>query len=214
MHYFNNHFVCILIEPLLVSCSGCVDVWDSKVLRSAAGAHFRLPLTTNVGWEHMCNLVNEKTIVILADACTTPTKLPRHLAAKLPAALLEAEGRGQSSSAIVEVQEDGSVLRRDDSYNDEKLLDVYRHLPLPNASYDKLDLAHSENVLLIIGGEAQGLHSAAYKLAHDCKGLKVIAASKDNPETQVNTNFFAGIHTTGKWGRKPQCKCSSWNNSL
>ncbi|XP_028172644.1 rRNA methyltransferase 3, mitochondrial [Ostrinia furnacalis] len=47
---------------------GCVDLWDPKVIRSAAGAHFRLPIHSSVEWEEMPKLLEEDTSIFIADS--------------------------------------------------------------------------------------------------------------------------------------------------
>ena len=49
-----------------ITSTGCVDVWDPKVLRCAAGGHFYLPLHYNLGWEEIETLIEDKRI-FLAD---------------------------------------------------------------------------------------------------------------------------------------------------
>ncbi|XP_053728962.1 rRNA methyltransferase 3A, mitochondrial [Synchiropus splendidus] len=46
---------------------GCVDAWEPKVLRSAMGAHFRLPIYPNLSWTEVENYLPEQTTVHLAD---------------------------------------------------------------------------------------------------------------------------------------------------
>ncbi|KPJ01792.1 RNA methyltransferase-like protein 1 [Papilio xuthus] len=56
-------------EKVLVS-KGCVDIWDSKVLRSAAGAHFRLPIYPSIEWEEMPQHLPSDTSLFIADSNT------------------------------------------------------------------------------------------------------------------------------------------------
>ena len=35
----------------ILAMRGCADAWQSKCLRAAAGAHFSLPIVTNLAWE-------------------------------------------------------------------------------------------------------------------------------------------------------------------
>lgn len=51
----------------LIATKGCVDIWDPKVIRSAMGAHFRLPLINDVGWETIPQHIPEKSHIYLAD---------------------------------------------------------------------------------------------------------------------------------------------------
>lgn len=47
---------------------GCVDVWDPKVIRSAAGAHFRLVVHHSIDWEEMQKNLAEDTSIFIADS--------------------------------------------------------------------------------------------------------------------------------------------------
>ena len=49
-----------------ITSTCCVDVWDPKVLRCAAGGHFYLPIHYNVDWEEIETLIADKRI-FLAD---------------------------------------------------------------------------------------------------------------------------------------------------
>uniref|UniRef100_A0A2A4K1Y3 Uncharacterized protein n=1 Tax=Heliothis virescens TaxID=7102 RepID=A0A2A4K1Y3_HELVI len=57
-------------EKVLLS-KGCVDVWDPKVIRSAAGAHFRLPIYQSIDWDEMPSHLEKDTSVLIADSNTT-----------------------------------------------------------------------------------------------------------------------------------------------
>ena len=149
-----------------------MDVWDSKVLRSAVGAHFRINKVLDVEWNSMSNYIPEDATIILADSSTIDEKKTidsNHLT-KL---LMKAEEASQNSMSL-EKDDEGNVRRIDTSYNDESLLRVYRHLPLPSSPYDQMKLKVASKVFLVIGGEAHGISSSAYKLAHDLGGIKVL----------------------------------------
>ncbi|PFX27416.1 rRNA methyltransferase 3, mitochondrial-like isoform X1 [Stylophora pistillata] len=49
-----------------ITSTGCVDVWDPKVLRCAAGGHFYLPIHYNLDWEEIEAVIADKRI-FLAD---------------------------------------------------------------------------------------------------------------------------------------------------
>lgn len=48
--------------------AGCVDVWDPKVVRSAAGAHFRLPIHHSIDWEKMPTFLDQNSSIFIADS--------------------------------------------------------------------------------------------------------------------------------------------------
>lgn len=47
-----------------VTSIGCVDLWDPKVLRCAAGGHFYVPLHYNLNWEEIETLIKDKRIFL------------------------------------------------------------------------------------------------------------------------------------------------------
>ncbi|CAI9547978.1 unnamed protein product [Staurois parvus] len=46
---------------------GCVDAWEPKVIRAGMGAHFRLPIITNLEWDTVSNYLSENTKIFVAD---------------------------------------------------------------------------------------------------------------------------------------------------
>ncbi|XP_007935756.1 rRNA methyltransferase 3, mitochondrial [Orycteropus afer afer] len=48
---------------------GCVDVWEPKVLRAGMGAHFQVPVVSNVEWEAVPSYLPADTRVYVADNC-------------------------------------------------------------------------------------------------------------------------------------------------
>ncbi|RVE54866.1 hypothetical protein evm_000633 [Chilo suppressalis] len=55
------------IEKVFLT-KGCVDLWDPKVIRSASGAHFRLPVYSSVSWEEMSKYLEQNSSVLIADS--------------------------------------------------------------------------------------------------------------------------------------------------
>ena len=51
----------------LIALKGCVDIWDPKVIRSGMGAHFRLPIINEIGWETVSNHISDNSKIYLAD---------------------------------------------------------------------------------------------------------------------------------------------------
>lgn len=172
----------------VIAMKGCVDVWDSKVIRSAAGAHFRVSLSCNVEWDEVPNYLSKDAFVILADSSPTETS---SVDEQLMLALLEAE-KSSSSAVEVESDADGLVKKRDSTFRNKKLLDLYSRLPLPSSSYTDVKLEASQPVFLIVGGEAHGISAAARKLAHEFGGLKVHIPLQNGVES-LNVGVAFGI---------------------
>lgn len=163
---------------LIIFVLDCVDVWDSKVLRAASGAHFRIKLALGMDWDLISeNFVTQDDTVLLADSSiqvastVSPTADEKDRSASNLSSWIEREQSQNSRS--VEILEDGNIRQRDSSYLDHKTLRVYKKLLLPQFAYDKLNLDFVTSVTLVIGGETHGLSSAAHKLAHEYGGLKV-----------------------------------------
>ncbi|XP_046740898.1 rRNA methyltransferase 3A, mitochondrial [Diprion similis] len=51
----------------VILTKGCVDLWNPKVLRSAAGAHFRLPIHKSQTWTEVQYLISENADIFVAD---------------------------------------------------------------------------------------------------------------------------------------------------
>lgn len=153
----------------------CVDLWDSKVLRSAAGAHFRVNTLTDVEWDFLVpNYIPENAVILLADSGSPrPSHKGRRWSQEeLAQQLIRAESSA-AQSKTVDVLEDGTSIQRDSSYTNGDLLRVYRHVPLPQSAYYDLKLESNTPIVLVIGGETHGLSNAAHKLAHELGGSKV-----------------------------------------
>ncbi|CAG9585598.1 unnamed protein product [Danaus chrysippus] len=54
-------------EKVLLT-KGCVDLWDPKVVRSGAGAHFRQPIISSIDWEELPNHLAKETTIFIADS--------------------------------------------------------------------------------------------------------------------------------------------------
>ncbi|KAL0841952.1 hypothetical protein ABMA28_014179 [Loxostege sticticalis] len=54
-------------EKVILS-KGCVDLWDPKVIRSAAGAHFRLPVHSSVEWDEIPKHLEQDSSIFIADS--------------------------------------------------------------------------------------------------------------------------------------------------
>ncbi|OQV22254.1 putative rRNA methyltransferase 3, mitochondrial [Hypsibius exemplaris] len=51
----------------IICIKGCVDPWDPKVLRSAMGAHFHIPIQYNMTWDTISNHLPNPASVYIAD---------------------------------------------------------------------------------------------------------------------------------------------------
>lgn len=47
--------------------SGCSNIWNPKTIRSAAGAHLKVPVVSGVTWDVLHNFVPNTSQVVIAD---------------------------------------------------------------------------------------------------------------------------------------------------
>jgi len=50
--------------------SGCVDVWDPKIVRSADGAQFSVAIRTDLTWTDIDDILPTDSRLFLADNCS------------------------------------------------------------------------------------------------------------------------------------------------
>lgn len=168
------------IPPL--PSSGCCDPWDTKVVRAACGAHFRLHLTPQLSWDTLATHMPEDSQIFLADVCRAEDILDdlegeegepekrHHTTNKDQKDVSEADSAGRT---VYELDEEGNRILIDLEYNDPQHLKLYRHVRLPTLSYDRVGLRSTgTGAVLVIGGEV-GVSNAAKKFVADSFGSKV-----------------------------------------
>ncbi|XP_022246729.1 rRNA methyltransferase 3, mitochondrial-like isoform X2 [Limulus polyphemus] len=164
---------------------GCVDLWEPKVLRSACGAHFRVPILNNIYWEVLQNYFSEDAIIYLADNCNEHKIIPQ--AEKNKPQELENE----NIEKFVVVNDEGKQLKVDPSYKCQEVLEAYRNVSLPIQSYSDTLFSNCETVL-IIGGETEGLSLKAFKLACERGGRKLVIPIENGVDS-LNSSVAAAI---------------------
>ncbi|XP_062867681.1 rRNA methyltransferase 3B, mitochondrial [Trichomycterus rosablanca] len=145
--------------------TGCVDIWEPKVLRAAMGSHFRLPMIPNLTWSDIYTHLPATTNVHVADNCKG-TRTERELTAT-PRQQLKAGDHGWISSR--------HNSRRSD-YEDEEFSD--------NEDYEQSGPVletqpyhmkwTSGHTAVVIGGEAHGLSQEALRLAERTGGRRLL----------------------------------------
>jgi len=149
----------ILLTP------GCVCSWNRKVLRSGAGIHFKVPIVEKVNWEEIKTHTAAYPQVVICDICS--------------------ENEGTMSDAerlekLHELEEPEPVEELDD--DDEEEADVentnkllrYRQIPIPTVTFNKFKLNPGvKDVVMVVGGETEGVSDAAYKFSHDLNGSRL-----------------------------------------
>lgn len=119
----------------VILTKGCCDPWNTKVLRSAMGAHFKL----NIEKIELAELTNKYSRILIAD------------------------------SNIVA---------------DEDKIEV--------KNYSSLSFQSSEDILLIVGGETEGISKKAYSFAAENNGIRVHIPLSNNINS-LNSGVALGI---------------------
>jgi len=177
-------------EKILITKGSC-DPWEEKVLRSGMGAHFRVPIYTNIQWPRLINYVPDNFRVFLADS--NSFEVVKEAASYLDDVKDEAyqiasgepseeDDSDRFGTGVEEVKirhEDGSVLQIEPQLrhrSSQKPPSVQQHL-LPIFKYHEPSYFGHESddvhCLLIVGGETSSLSSSAYQFAHLHSGCKV-----------------------------------------
>ncbi|CAN7987444.1 unnamed protein product, partial [Ixodes pacificus] len=179
---------------------GCVDPWESKVLRAGCGAHFRVPICNNVPWETIPSYVDANSAVYLADSRGEgrPPKVEAERTADdegrfcFSFSSSDEDSEDEEDVRFVVKTSDGQKLRVDKSYRDASELEACGQVVLPCHEYTAVTYPARRPSVLVVGGEAQGLSTQAHKLAVDCGGSRVHVPS-DNKVESLNTAVAASI---------------------
>ncbi|NWH94302.1 MRM3 methyltransferase, partial [Aegithalos caudatus] len=155
---------------------GCVDPWEPKVLRAGMGAHFRVPIITNLDWESLPTNLPAGTQVCVADndpdAPARTASVPRG-AGSAPASP-KAPVKPSPKAAPEHEDEEGAAGMPE----------------LPAQRYYK-DWARAP-VAVVIGGETHGLSAAALRLAGSTGGKRLVIPVVPGVDS-LNSAIAAGI---------------------
>ncbi|XP_034952081.1 rRNA methyltransferase 3, mitochondrial [Chelonus insularis] len=230
----------------LITIKGCVDIWDSKVLKTAAGAHFRMSISPSKMWDEVIGeLIDPFASYFIADNSVL-TKFPKEDESKIMHQSEEKEKAVKTHADLPEksVQEarkdfDEEINQESDSEDDEEF-DVEKIDAETNAEGNSGDPVEAEKVLektlenespkitktatqrlqeakllqrltkfipivpyygadytseetvLIVGGETEGISFEALDLVHKKLGIRVNIPMTNGVES-LNTSMALGI---------------------
>lgn len=154
----------------LILLKGCVDVWEPKVVRTAAGCHFRLPIYSHLLWDEIPSKINEDSNIIITDSNFDD----EHKANYSPDML-------ESNTKVFDVDPD--ILKKklavDENTNTTDLIipnnkNIMQQFlsNLPIVPYHTLDYTKKETVI-ILSGETEGLSTDAYNFLNETKGIRI-----------------------------------------
>ncbi|XP_061734304.1 rRNA methyltransferase 3A, mitochondrial-like isoform X2 [Nerophis ophidion] len=141
---------------------GCVDVWEPKVLRAAMGAHFHLPIHPSLSWEEVEDHLPREVTVHVADSTSQPLQNnhqePASHAPCKPGDLGWVSVRSGRHQTQVE-EDEGEDEDEDEGLSVDTRLYHQHWAQSPTA--------------LVVGGETEGLSSAALQVAQKTKGHRL-----------------------------------------
>ncbi|XP_050453898.1 rRNA methyltransferase 3, mitochondrial [Cataglyphis hispanica] len=196
-------------EKLLLM-KGCTDLWDTKVLRSAVGAHFRIPIHTSVLWDEIPTLISNESMMFLADNnITYENKLKDNMvnAESDVSTFIEADDNNMKQDNYD--ANNGQIVENDKSEDAiDELVDKNKsHKPtaktkllvkklisqLPVEPYYTLDFTKKE-IVLVIGGETEGVSLESCKLLHARNCIRVNVPLTNGIDS-LNVGVAVGIVT-------------------
>ncbi|XP_053986896.1 rRNA methyltransferase 3, mitochondrial [Hylaeus volcanicus] len=152
----------------LILMKGCVDLWEPKVLRSAAGGHFRVPIVAFPMWDEIPSLIDVESNVFLADSNFGDEFLSKYSDEILETSM----GVFNTDPEILKA----NIIINNDDINEStpinKTILKQLLLKLPIVPYYTLDYTKKE-VVLILTGETMGLSVDSYTFLRDRKGVRI-----------------------------------------
>ncbi|XP_012251338.2 rRNA methyltransferase 3, mitochondrial [Athalia rosae] len=206
----------------VILTKGCVDMWSPKVLRSAAGAHFRLPIYKSQSWPEIQYLISEDAKVYIADNNVLSPMDP----SKEPAESSESDSSSDSESGSDsepelddETQQVIDKIRKDfdgrpESSDGEKTpkraansasgreVGLYGPLRKSNSKNSEVDTLPvipyfstcytANETILIVGGETEGISQESVSLTSRRGGIR-INVPLTNGVDSLNTGTALGV---------------------
>ncbi|KAK6968192.1 rRNA methyltransferase 3 mitochondrial [Biomphalaria glabrata] len=163
----------------VITTKGSVNVWEPKVIRSAMGGHFCIPIVTGLSWSDVHNHLQDGTRVFLANS------KPSHVLSKTFSKHLTVDDIKEvedvelsESDNDTEDDKDAEEMEHEElikEMNLEKLSREFHKVPLTVYDYSEIPLAPAADgnipaVALIVGGETEGLSALAKKFAYNHYG--------------------------------------------
>lgn len=148
------------------------------MLRSGAGAHFRTAIVSDVEWNELERHVDSEASVFLAD---NSGQILDDIQEKEE----EEEENVDNSNELICGDEENVEIS-------ESLMYKNRLSSIPVIPYFAVDYVNQISVLLIIGGETEGLSIDAFRLASDRCGVRLNVPLSNNVES-LNSGTALGI---------------------
>ncbi|XP_051848174.1 rRNA methyltransferase 3, mitochondrial isoform X3 [Antechinus flavipes] len=135
---------------------GCVDAWEPKVLRAGMGAHFQVPIISNLEWKHVPDHLPSDARVHVADNCGLHARARRSGGAS-----------GQGGACDRRFQ-------KHPKYKEEEPREAVGNW-LPDLEVQSYDTAWTEApAAIVIGGETHGVSVESLQLAESTGGKRLL----------------------------------------
>ncbi|XP_047363101.1 rRNA methyltransferase 3A, mitochondrial [Vespa velutina] len=170
----------------IILLKGCVDLWDTKVLRSAAGAHFRLPIYTLTS-NDLSSFLYDGMNVFVTD--NNPTNITNNIFDS---------HNSKNKYSISQIYENFPLRniefpKSDENLKESEMRKLIRTLQsqLPIIPYYAVDYCTNE-IALVISGETEGLNLETLKLLWEKRAVRVNVPLLNNVES-LNVGAALGI---------------------
>ncbi|XP_013921822.1 PREDICTED: rRNA methyltransferase 3, mitochondrial [Thamnophis sirtalis] len=137
---------------------GCVDAWEPKVLRAGMGAHFRIPIISNLEWEVVPNYLPTESCIHVAES--GHGRLPEEAEQASPAQAGPWKPKSTTRTSHLAPTKGGEEEEEEEEANLLKLQPYYN--PWMDAS-----------VAVVVGGETHGVSPEAKQLSERSGGKQL-----------------------------------------
>uniref|UniRef100_A0A0B6Z4J1 tRNA/rRNA methyltransferase SpoU type domain-containing protein n=1 Tax=Arion vulgaris TaxID=1028688 RepID=A0A0B6Z4J1_9EUPU len=190
----------------IIATKGTVNLWDCKVLRSAMGGHFSVPIYTGLSWADIPNYLQVNTQVFLANTWQSST-LTSSFDKKLRSEDLDEELNKGESPDTESGSESDSELEEHVTTKDiiaDKNATAFQKVPFSVCEYSDIfissntDKASSSkrhgttSIVLVLGGETEGISKLAKKFAYNYYG-QYVSVPMNISVNSLNTSIAGSI---------------------
>ncbi|XP_076835694.1 rRNA methyltransferase 3B, mitochondrial [Brachyhypopomus gauderio] len=148
---------------------GCVDVWETKVLRAAMGAHFCLPIIPNLTWVDIHSHLPAATTVHVADNCRDTIK--RQQLSATP----ENPKKHGDYGWISKHRNHRKMCNEDEDFNEDQYEEDRCSQTGPALETQPYHISWTgRHTAIVIGGETHGLSQEALQLAEKTEGRRLV----------------------------------------
>ena len=209
----------VTVELIIFSIIGCCDIWDSKVMRSCCGGHFKMHIETRAKWPTLVSQLPSNSSVYIAEAeydkatqllqkemndltkgiCMEDEPAQTELTHEQKHKLIDESMYYSELSSSYEINDESNdkKIYSNEGYEEPEHLEKFSHISLPSKSYSDAKFFRQSKdgsvneVILVIGGET-GLSLQAKKFGFDNNGFKLSIPMSNDIES-LNSSVATGI---------------------